>query len=154
MTPDEYIEKRLQDQVDWYDRKSLSNQKSFERLKMAEIIAAALIPFLSGISISTPEFRLIGAIAIGLLGVIVTIIASILNLGRHQEHWLEYRTTCESLKKEGFLFHTRVEPYNTDDAFHLLVQRVETLVSKENTNWAQYMMKPEQDKKEGKTLQR
>ena len=148
MTTEEYIEKRLQDQVDWYDRKSQSNKKTFKQLKMVEIMAAALIPFLSGISISTPELRLIGTIAIGLLGVLVTIVASILNLGRHQEHWLEYRATCESLKKESFLFNTRVEPYNTDDAFQLLVQRVETLVSKENTNWAQYMMKPEQSKKD------
>jgi hypothetical protein len=151
MNHEEYIEKRLQDQIDWYDKKSLTNQKTFKRLKIVEIIAAALIPFLSGISISNNEFRLIGTIVIGLLGMAVTIIASILNLGRHQEHWLEYRTTCESLKKESFLFNTGVEPYNSDDAFQLLVQRVETLVSKENTNWAQYMMKPEQEKKEGKT---
>lgn len=150
MNSEEYIEKRLQDQIDWYDRKSLTNQRTFKRLKIVEIVAAALIPFLSGISINNSDFRLIGTIIIGLLGMSVTIIASILNLGRHQEHWLEYRTTCESLKKESFLFHTRVEPYNSDDAFQLLVQRVETLVSKENTNWAQYMMKPEQEKKEVK----
>lgn len=150
MNPEEYIEKRLQDQIAWYDRKSLANQKTFKRLRVAEIVAAALIPFLSGIAISIPAYSLVGTIIVGLLGMAVTIIASILNLGRHQEHWMEYRTTCESLKKESFLFQTGVEPYNADDAFQLLVQRVETLVSKENTNWAQYMMKPEQEKKDKK----
>lgn len=148
MTPDEYIEKRLQDQIDWYDNKSLDNQKKFKRLRIAEIVAAALIPFLSGLVLSIHSFSLTGTIIVGVLGIAVTIIASILSLGRHQEHWIEYRTTCESLKKEKFLFQTGVEPYTSEDAFHLLVQRVETLVSKENTNWAQYMMKPEQEKKD------
>jgi hypothetical protein len=37
---------------------------------------------------------------------------------------------------------SRVEPYDVEDPLPVLVQRVETLVSQENTNWAQYMMKP------------
>ena len=48
------------------------------------------------------------------------------------------------------MFQTGVEPFDGEDAFSLLVQRVETLVSKENTNWAQYMMKPDEEKKYGK----
>jgi hypothetical protein len=151
MTIEEYIETRLCDQIEWYDRKSLENQKKFKIYRTAEIIAAALIPFLSGISINMPKLSLIGTIIVGILGTAVTIIASILGLGKHQENWAEYRTTCESLKKERFLFQTGVEPYNTEDAFRLLVQRVETLISKENTNWAQYMMNPEQGKERGKS---
>jgi hypothetical protein len=59
-----------------------------------------------------------------------------------QEHWIEYRATAESLRKEKFLFLTQTEPYDKDAAFHLLVQRVEALLSKENTDWAQSIMKP------------
>jgi hypothetical protein len=143
---EEYIQKRLQDQIEWYDSKSLSNQRVFKRLRLFEIVAAALIPLLSGAAISFPKLQLFSMVIVGLLGIAVTIIAGILSLGQHQEHWIEYRTTCESLKKEKFLFQTGVEPYIGEDAFHLLVQRVETLVSKENTNWAQYMMKPDQEK--------
>ena len=150
MKPEEYIEKRLQDQIDWYERKSGNNRKIFQTLRLVEIIAAALIPFLSGLLIRLPDCKVSGTVVVGLLGVIVTIMAGILSFGRHQEHWIEYRTTCESLKKEHFLFQTQVEPYNGEDAFKLLVQRVETLVSKENTNWAQYMMKPEQEKPDDK----
>ena len=50
------------------------------------------------------------------------------------------RAAAESLRKEKFLFLTQTEPYDKDDAFHLLVQRVEALLSKENTDWAQSMM--------------
>lgn len=146
MDSEKYIETRLQDQIEWYDRKSSENQKKFKHLRAAEIAAAALIPFLSGISASLPFVRLAGTVIIGLLGLIVTIIASLLSLGRYHEQWVEYRITCENLKKEKLLFQTRVEPYDTEDAFRLLVQRVENLVSKENTNWSQFSMKTEPEK--------
>lgn len=150
MKPDEYMEERLQDQIDWYDKKSMENQRTFKRLRKAEIIAAALIPFVSGLAAGIGNLLIPGFIVTGLLGVAVTIFASILALGKHQETWIEYCTTCESLKKEKFMFQTGVEPYDGEDAFTLLVKRVETLVSKENTNWAQYMMTPEEEKRRGK----
>ncbi|HEY3129303.1 MAG TPA: DUF4231 domain-containing protein, partial [Acidobacteriota bacterium] len=86
-------------------------------------------------------------IAIGGLGVVVAVIASLLGLLHFQEHWLEYRATAESLKKEKFLFLTQTEPYDKNDAFHLLVQRVEALLSKENTGWIQSMAKPPEGEK-------
>jgi len=149
MNSDEYLKNRVQDQIVWYDKKSKFNQKLFKVFRISEIILAATIPFLSGLVASIPDFERYGIIIIGLIGVFVTIIASVLGLGQYQEHWIEYRTTCESLKKEKFLFQTGVEPYNDKNSFELLVQRIETLVSKENTNWAQFMMKPEKEKKNG-----
>lgn len=159
MTPEQYITDRLEDQIKWYDTKSLHNQKRFKQLRMAEIIAASFIPFLtalsvnfsnSGLTVNSYNLGIIGTVIVGILGIAITIIASILNLGQHQKNWIEYRTTCENLKKEKYLFITNSEPYDNDDAFTILVQRVEALVSKENTNWAQFMMKPQQEKKDGK----
>lgn len=43
-----YLKERLEDQIDWYDRKSISNQKSFKRLQVLIIVASATILFLSG----------------------------------------------------------------------------------------------------------
>ncbi len=138
MAPEEYIEQRLNDQIGWYDRKSGTNQRWFKRLRFAEIVAAAIIPFLSGFAGNSFSIK----IAIGALGVVVAVIASLLGLLNLQEHWIEYRATAESLGKEKFLFLTQTEPYDKDDAFHLLVQRVEALLSKENAEWSQPMMKP------------
>jgi Protein of unknown function (DUF4231) len=39
---------RLEDQITWYDRKSQSAQHIYKRLKVLEIFAAAIIPFLAG----------------------------------------------------------------------------------------------------------
>jgi len=44
-----------------------------------------------------------------------------------------------------FLFLTQTHPYETGDAFHFLVQRVEALLSKENTAWMQSMIKPSKE---------
>jgi hypothetical protein len=138
MAPEEYIELRLNDQINWYDRKSGTNQRWFSRLRFAEIVAAATIPFLSGFAGDSLRIK----IAIGTLGVVVAVIASLLGLLQFHEHWIEYRATAESLRKEKFLFLTETDPYDKDDAFHLLVQRVEALLSKENADWAQSMMTP------------
>ena len=138
LSPEEYIEQRLSDQIGWYDGKSGANQCWFKRLRFAEIVAAATIPFLSGFAGDSFPIK----IAIGALGVFVAVLASLLGLLHLQEHWIEYRATAESLTREKFLFLTQTEPYHRDDAFHLLVQRVEALLSKENADWAQSMMKP------------
>ena len=45
ISADEYIEQRLNDQISWYDRKSGTSQLWFKRLRFAEIVAAAIIPF-------------------------------------------------------------------------------------------------------------
>ena len=138
MAPEEYVEQRLNDQIVWYDRKSSTNQSWFKRLRFAEIVAAAIIPFLSGFAGNSLSIK----IAIGALGVLVAVVASLLGLLQLQVHWIEYRATAESLRREKFLFLTQTEPYDKDNAFHLLVQRVEALLSKENTDWTQSMMKP------------
>jgi hypothetical protein len=143
ISPEEYIEQRLSDQIGWYDRKSSRNQRWFKRLRFAEIVAAATIPFLSGFAGNSLPIK----IAIGALGVVVAVLASLLGLLQLQVHWIEYRATAESLRREKFLFLTQTEPYDKDDAFHLLVQRVEALLSKENADWAQSMMKPPKGEK-------
>jgi hypothetical protein len=138
ISPEEYIEQRLSDQISWYDHKSETNQCWFKRLRFTEIVAAATIPFLSGFADTSFSIR----IAIGALGVVVAVIASLLGLLQLQERWIEYRATAESLRREKFLFLTQTEPYDKGDAFHLLVQRVEALLSTENTEWVQSMTKP------------
>jgi uncharacterized protein DUF4231 len=100
ISPEEYIEQRLSDQISWYDRKSSTNQRSFKRLRFAEIVAAATVPFLSGFAGNSFPIK----IAIGVLGVLVAVVASLLGLLQLQERWIEYRATAESLRRERFLF--------------------------------------------------
>ena len=130
--PSEYLAQRVEDQIDWYDKKSGVNQRWFKRLRVVEIVAAALIPFLT----AAPDMWAMKYV-IGGLGVFITVVAGILALFQFQERWTDYRATAESLKKERFLFLTRAEPYAAGDIFSTFVQRIEALLSKENTDWSQ-----------------
>jgi len=131
MTEEEYIEGRLNDQISWYSKKSQTNQKWFKRLRLIELVAAAIIPFLAGIGESIP----CNSVIIGSLGVIIAVSVGLTTLYKHHENWMEYRTTSETLKHEKFLFQTKCSPYDKDDSFCKLVQRVEELISKEHTCW-------------------
>ncbi|NOY63291.1 MAG: DUF4231 domain-containing protein [Gammaproteobacteria bacterium] len=143
MEQNEYLSDRLDDQINWYDKKSIQNQKLFKRLQLTSIVAAASIPFLSGY---ITETSIVLKIFTGLLGITVAVITAILGIYKSQENWLEFRTTCESLKHEKYLFLTHAEPYHCEQPFQLLVQRVEGLISKENTHWFQSMNKPSEKK--------
>ena len=143
MDADSYIAERLDDQIGWYDRKSLSNQHWYKGVRALQFVAAALIPFLTAY---LPPDRSTTQLAVGLLGVTIAVATAALELCRCQEHWIQYRTTCESLKKEKILFLTESEPYSGDAAANsrLLVHRAETLISKENSNWAEHVRPTEQ----------
>lgn len=139
-----YLEQRVRDQIGWYDRRSLWNQRWFKRLRVVEIAAAAMIPFLTAVpDVANMKY------VIGGLGVLITVVAGVLALYQFQERWTEYRATCESLEREQFLFLTKAEPYAGADGFSAFVQRIESLLSKENTGWAQSLVRPDGGKGRG-----
>ena len=134
MNEEEYISSRVDDQIDWYDKKSKKAQCWFKWLRGAEILSAAAIPIIAGFAKEPFPVTLV----VGLLGALIAVLTSIVSLNQFQENWTEYRTTCESLKHEKFLFLTNAEPYHEEEPFRLFVQRVESLISKENSAWSQY----------------
>ena len=130
--PDVIIE-RLEDQIGWYDRKSSANQKTFRRIKVFEIVAAAIIPFIAGTFKEYPQAAWITA---G-LGVAITICEGFLQLNQNQQNWIGYRSTCEALKHEKFLYLAGAPPYaGAQNPRALLAERVESLVSQEHAKWA------------------
>lgn len=134
MNEEEFISSRVEDQIGWYDRKSQRAQGWFKWLRGAEIVAAAAIPLIAGFTKDPFPVTLV----VGILGALIAVIASIISLNQFQENWTEYRTTCEALKHEKFLYLTKADPYHEEEPFRRFVQRVENLISKENSAWSQY----------------
>ena|ERR1700723_1895949 len=125
------IMERLEDQIAWYDQNSMTNQRYFKRIKMVEIAAAAIIPFLSALSL--PRMMWV----IGGLGVLITLFEGMLHLNQYQQNWIAYRSTCESLKHEKYVYLGKAAPYaNSPDPHALLAERIESLVSQEHAKWA------------------
>ena len=143
MTAEEYIKERLDSEIDWYDKKSKRNKTGYYSLRVVEILCAISIPFLMGyVSDTTPALKFI----VGFLGLIVGVISGFLGLFQAQENWISYRTTCETLRHEKYFYQTKSRPYESKDPFPLLVERVEVLISKENTSWSQMAKAKEKNK--------
>jgi len=119
---------RLEDQIAWYDRKSLYNQRLFKGLKVGQIIVAALIPVLAAADVSRP--------VLGTLGAVVLILEGFQQLFQYQQNWITYRSTCEALKHEKYLFLAGAGSYaQAVRPEALLSERVEGLVSQEHAKW-------------------
>jgi hypothetical protein len=133
LTEQEYLTQRLENQINWYSEKSSECQRHYKWLRQLEIVAAAVIPFLSGMIDSAPGSKWV----IGILGIIIALSTAATSLFKYHENWIQYRITAEQLKHEKYLFATRSGPYQSDAPLSLLVERVETLISKEAGTWAQ-----------------
>jgi Protein of unknown function (DUF4231) len=142
-SPDEHSvsRARLEDQLAWYDRKSVDCARRFKVLKGAEMIAAAAIPVVA--VEHTP------AITAAVLGALVLLVEGFLQLNQYQQNWITYRATAEALKHEKFLYLARADVYahaRHPDA--LLAERIERLISQEHARWETARRQTEEPQKQ------
>ena len=136
---DDPIFQRLVEEQGWYSAKSRAARSTFKRIKVTEIVAAAMIPFLTGQPLPGVTYL------VGGLGVLITILEGLLHLNQYQENWTNYRNTAESLKHEKFLFLAKADPYaDAADPRAALAERVEALISQENSQWVAALQKTSQ----------
>jgi Protein of unknown function (DUF4231) len=129
--PDSAAWQRLEEQIAWYDRKSGENQRWFKGLKVCQIVTAAAIPVAAGVS--APVWLVGGA------GAFIVVVEGLQQLQQYQQNWTTYRSTCERLKHEKFLYLARAGAYGAapnPDA--MLAERVEGLVSQEHAAWVSH----------------
>jgi len=120
---------RLENQIDWYGRKSAYNQQRFKAVKVSQIVVAAVVPVLAAVA-GVPRWTL------GAMGAAVVVLEGFQQLFQYQQNWITYRSTCEALKHEKFLYLSDAGPYmHTGRKDGLLAERVEGLVSQEHARW-------------------
>ena len=136
---------RLDDQIGWYDRKSISNQRMYKLFKVTTVVLAAAIPLLA--AFGTP------ALFLAILGAIIAIVEGLQSLYQFQSNWLSYRATCEELKHEKYLFLAKAGPYlKAENAIASLAERSESLISRENAKWVSVRERPPEGPKPANTL--
>src|SRR5262245_1555611 len=119
---------RLDDQISWYDGKSAINRRWHYRLKVATLICAGVIPVTA--AVGSPSY------VAGTLGVFVVIVEGLQQLFQFHQHCVNYRGTGESLKHEKFRCLAVAGAYaNAEHPQRLLAERIEGIVSTENTKW-------------------
>lgn len=130
-----YLEERYHSQIDWYDNNSLKNKKIYEKLQFGLIIFSASTPVFIAIQMYPSTHSWLKWIPI-FTSVIVAILASVIKTFKFQENWLNYRTICETLKKELYFFEANIGDYkDVETKEALFVEKVENLISRENTLW-------------------
>ncbi len=124
--------RRLEDQLRWYDKKSIHCQKWYKRLKLIQISLAVLIPIASHLD------PLYAKWATSVAGSLIALFEGVQHMNQYSTLWVTYRATAERLKHEKYLFLSGAGPYkNLDEPERLLTlaERVEEHVSTEHANW-------------------
>ena len=131
---------RLEDQIRWYDGKSQYAQRRYKTLKLGQVAITALIPLVSVFSVPHADW------VTAVLGLLVLIIEAVQQLNQDQQNWISYRSTCESLKHEKYLFLAKAGPYRgVAEPIAFLADRIEGLISQEHAKW---ISNQEQSRKE------
>jgi len=119
---------RLEDQIRWYDGKSASSKHWYKWLKSLTLFSGVLVPVVSTVVWGRPYAAV--------LGIIIVISEGLQQINQYQANWISYRSTCETLKHEKYLYLARAGPYaSADNPLSLLAERIEGLVSQEHAKW-------------------
>lgn len=138
-----YIKDRVDDQIEWYDKKSQAAQKWYKRIQIIEIISAAIIPILVPYAVRGN----ILSVCVAVLGALISILETVCRLYKFHENWIQYRTTAELLKYHKYLFQTHSAPYNTEEESveNVFVRNIESIISSENNTWKSLQTNAKQD---------
>lgn len=119
---------RLEDQLHWYDSKSVFCQQWYKRLRLTQIVCAVIIPIISHTGPWAPS----------LAGAFIAILEGVDHVYQFSRLWTAYRATAECLKHEKFLFLSTAGPYRElkePERLILLAERVEERISTEHAKW-------------------
>ncbi|MGH3755057.1 MAG: DUF4231 domain-containing protein [Pseudonocardiaceae bacterium] len=120
---------RLEDQLGWYDRKSVAAQQAYKRVKLGQLAVGAAVPVFAGLQVS--------AALTATLAAVVVVAEGAQQLYQWQTNWVLYRSTAEALKHEKYLYLAAAGPYSGDDRSRVLAERLEGLVSQEHAKWTE-----------------
>ncbi len=123
---------RLDDQLQWYAKKSRHCRKWYKFLKVVQVALAVSIPVMSLLPSDLAKWIM------AVSGILITLLETFQQMNQYATLWVAYRSTAERLKHEKYLFLSAAGPYrDMSDADRLVVlaERVEEHVSTEHANW-------------------
>lgn len=120
---------RLEDQLGWYDRKSVAAQQAYKRVKLIQLVVGAAVPVVAALQVP--------AAVTAILAALVVVAEGAQQLYQWQTNWVQYRSTAEALKHEKYLYLAGAGPYSAEDRQRVLAERLEGLVSQEHAKWTE-----------------
>jgi hypothetical protein len=101
MSPEEYIDERLNQFRQWYDKKAVKAKMAYQWMRALTVIGGAMVPVL--INIKLPYID----IATTILSLVMVVLVSLESVFHFREQWKNYRSTEQLLAKEYQFYHRR-----------------------------------------------
>ena len=131
-----YMKDVVDDQIDWHDKKAIFHQKRYKKRIKLITLMSLLIPIVSILNFDSEILMLLKDIIIALLGAAISFLTYTLNLDKDHKNWIDYRNTCEALKREKQLYLFSVGKYSDiQNKDTLFVQATQDILNKQNSNW-------------------
>ncbi|WP_194828581.1 DUF4231 domain-containing protein [Nocardia sp. XZ_19_231] len=129
-TPDpaSIVWERLEDQRQWYAKRSRYARRLYLLVKLAQIAVGAAVPVLAALEAPASVTAILAATVVFGEGA--------QQLFQWQVNWLTYRTTAEELKREGLLYLAEADPYTSAGRHRILAARIASITAQENRVWA------------------
>ena len=140
MNINEYIDTRIDNQIDYYDMKAIQYKKMHDHLSIVTIILSASIAIIPAFVTLIPNYKNIFTFLSAFFAAIITILQTIDKLKKYNDLFYQYRMTCEKLKQEKILYLNNAGEYKSDSSVtyeQLFVERCESIMATENGTWAQ-----------------
>lgn len=123
---------RMEDQLNWYDSRSVLFQARYKQLKVVQIGLAVVIPIIAPLDTGVSGW------AAAMAGALIALLEGVQHLYQYSTLWVQYRSTAEQIKHEKWLFLSAAGRYRerpTETRLVLLAERLEELISTENARW-------------------
>lgn len=133
MTPEEYIDERVNQFREWYDKKAVIAKRNYQWMRAITVVGGAVVPVLVNLPYGEAVIRNLTT----LVSLIVVVLISLESVFHFREQWKNYRSTEQLLAKEYFNFVTGEGSYRnqeSNEAFLNFVDRVENAIASENAS--------------------
>ena len=131
LTQEEYIDERVNQFREWYDKKASRAKKLYQWMRAITVVGGALVPVMINLPIRYID------VATTLISLLVVVLISLESVFHFREQWKNYRATEQLLAKEYFNFVAAEGPYRDQDekeAFLGFVDRIENAIASENAS--------------------
>ncbi len=150
MDANEYLEKRLQDQIDWFGKNAKSNQDQYMLMRRLILISGWLTPLAIFVQFVLTSGWLQNYWSI------VPMILSTTAVGTYQweeihkfgAKWSKFRLVAEQLRHHRFFFETKTGPYrglSDQESLARLVQTTEGIIEGTDVNYFTLVIDPTKD---------
>lgn len=142
---DEQLRQQIEHELYTYARRAVFYKRCYYILTCATIILPALVSVVNVVPSDSPnEIKL----TVTILSAVSAVAAGVLGAANVHEHWTSYRSACENLKEEIFLYVKAVAPYDIDDSKEReskFVSNLLNLYHQENSRWKDNVRKKDEN---------